>query len=436
MVSPHVPHPSWGAGTRSYYLLKALAREHSVSLLALVGSEDVDRTCAAFAELTQTLRVVVRAPSDGKRWQQLGSMMRGRSYLLDSYVYAEVQHELDALLSRDAYDAVLFESVFMAGYRIPEHMPMIIDEHNIEYELLQRTYRHEQGWLRKGYNWWESRSLKPVELERCRRARLVLVTSERERLLLKRLLPQSCIEVVPNGVDIDVFDASGIGVEGALSDHVILNASQGSLFVTRDPSMALRMTNVAQDGNCGFKEANEPTIIFTGTMNYYPNIDAVLFFARECWALIRSRVPNASWLIVGKDPPAEIWNVAKNAAGITVTGTVPDVRPYLARAAVAIAPVRIGSGTRLKILEAMAMGRAVISTSLGCEGLSVVPEKDLRVADSAQEFAQAVLDVLQDAEQRMALGNAGRRLVEANYGWRRCGDIAVDAINEISMVNI
>jgi polysaccharide biosynthesis protein PslH len=320
------------------------------------------------------------------------STLRGRSYLLDSYVYAEVQQALDAMLSRDAYDAVLFESVFMVGYRIPEHLPMIIDEHNIEYELLQRTYQHEKGWLRKGYNWWEGRLLKPVELERCRRAPLVLVTSERERLLLKQHLSQSHIEVVPNGVDIDVFDAPAAGGEAS-------------------------------------------TIIFTGTMNYYPNIDAVLFFARECWPLIRARVPDATWLIVGKDPAAEVRNVASKASGITVTGTVPDVRPYLAKATVAIAPVRIGSGTRLKILEALAMRKAVVSTNLGCEGLSVVAGSHLRVADAAQAFAQAVVDVLQDAEQRMSLGNAGRGLVEANYSWRRCGAMAVDAIMQMNKIN-
>src|SRR5947209_2059203 len=182
MVSPHLPHPSWGAGTRSYYLLKALAREHAVSLLALTGDSDGKNDCAMLAELTQTLRIVSRTPSNRKRWQQLTSTLRGRSYLLDSYIDLEVQQALDAMVAGDAYDAMLFESVFMAGYRLPKDMPVIIDEHNLEYELLQRTYQCEKGWLRKGYNWWESRLLKPVELERCRRARVVLVTSERERL--------------------------------------------------------------------------------------------------------------------------------------------------------------------------------------------------------------------------------------------------------------
>jgi sugar transferase (PEP-CTERM/EpsH1 system associated) len=388
MVSPYLPHPSWGAGTRSYYLLKALAREHTVSLLALADSSNVETHCAALAEMTHALRIVPRPPSGRKRPQQLMNVLRGRSYLLDLFTLPQVQQELDAILPHDHYDAIIVESVFMAGYRLSEEVPVVIDQHNIEYELLQRTYQREKQWSRKGFNWWESRLLKPVELERCRKARVVLVTSERECLLLKELLPRSTIEVVPNGVDIDVFDSSYPQQEAA------------------------------------------DRIIFTGTMNYYPNIDAVLSFARECWPLIRSRVPTATWQIVGKTPPAEVRDLAE-LPGVTVTGAVPDVRHYLAAATVAIAPVLIGSGTRLKILEALSMRRAVVSTSLGCEGLSLIPGKHLIVADQAQEFAQAVVDLMQAPEQRVALGNAGRALIEAEYSWERCGDKALLALEKI-----
>ncbi|TMC21098.1 MAG: glycosyltransferase [Chloroflexi bacterium] len=381
MVSPHLPHPSWGAGMRSYYLLKALAREHTVSLLALTGSGEVETHCEALAEMMHALRVVPRPPARRKRSQQLMSILRGGSYLLDSYSLREVQQELDAILARDHYDAVIFESVFMAGYRLSEDVPTIIDQHNIEYELLQRTYQRENEWSRKAL-------LKPVELERCSKARIVLVTSERERLLLKQLLPRSIIEVVPNGVDTDVFDKVHMSQE----------------IVDR--------------------------IIFTGTMNYYPNIDAVLYFARECWPLILSQVPTATWQIVGKDPTPEVSNLAE-LPGITVTGSVPDVTCYLAAATVAIAPILIGGGTRLKILEALAMRKAVVSTSRGCEGLSMIPGKHLIVADQAQTFAQAVVDLMQDRERRKALGNAGRSLVEAEYSWERCGDEVVRALEKI-----
>src|SRR5205807_2392405 len=151
-------------------------------------------------------------------------------------------------------------------------------------------------------------------------ARLVFVTSERERIELKRQLPRCVIETVPNGVDTTFF-------QPAPSD-----------------------TEVKQ------------RVVFTGSMDYYPNTDAALYFAERCWPLIKARLPEATWTIVGKNPPVQIQGLAE-LSGVTVTGSVLDVRPYLEEAAVAIAPILVGSGTRLKILEAFAKGKPVVSTS-------------------------------------------------------------------------
>jgi polysaccharide biosynthesis protein PslH len=388
MVSPHLPSPSWGAGTRSYHLLKALADKYTVSLLFL-GNEHAAEADALRQEINlhQILQVPLQPSLQHKRAQQLASVIRNRSYLLTSFYKEEVQQTINDLLAQDVYDTVIFESIFMAGYRVPENVSVIIDQHNIEYELLQRTYEQEQAWSRKWFNWWEARKLKPIELARCRNAQGVLVTSEREYLLLKRLVPQCHTEVVPNGVDIHVFN-----------------------------------------GSAGQQEIPH-RIVFTGTMNYYPNIQAVLFFARECWPRIRSQIPTATWQIVGKSPPSEVAQLAE-LPGVTVTGAVPDVRPYLAAASLAIAPLLIGSGTRLKILEALAMQKAVVSTSLGCEGLEVEAGKHLLVADQPELFTQAVIDLLQHTEKRASLGNAGRALVEAEYSWERCGNTFVHALEK------
>ena len=276
----------------------------------------------------------------------------------------------------------------MADYRLPRGTRIIIDEHNIEHELLYRTYQREKAFVRKWYNWWESRQVKLAELERCRNAQGVLVTSKREASLFKHFLPDSAIAVVPNGVDTEAFQQTS--QEQPVPDRVI----------------------------------------FTGSMDYYPNIDAALYFARECWPLIRLKVPAATWQIVGKNPPPAVQNLAQ-VPGISVTGSVPDVKPYLVAATVAIAPLLIGSGTRLKILEALAMGKAVVSTSLGCEGLNVVAGKHLLVADQPEMFAQAVVDLLQNTKQRADLGITGRMLTETEYSWQRCGEDAIRALEKI-----
>jgi sugar transferase (PEP-CTERM/EpsH1 system associated) len=390
MVSPHLPSPSWGASTRSYHLLKALAREHTVSLIALTADTSDEAQDAALAEmkLKQFIKLPLSNSLQSKRMQQVLSILRGRSRLLDAYRIEAVQQVLDDLFASDHYDLVLFESVFMVDYRLPEGTQVVIDQHNIEYELLQRTYQREKSLARKWYNWWESRCLKPVELERCRKAQGILVTSEREALLLKSLLPGGVVAVVPNGVDTEAFQVS-------------------------DPQQLL-----------------PDSVIFTGTMDYYPNIDGVLYFAHKCWPLIRSKVPTATWQIVGRNPPAEVQDLAK-LAGVSVTGSVSDVKPYLAAATVAIAPLLIGSGTRLKILEALAMGKAMVSTSQGAEGLAVTSGEHLIVADQPEVFAQSVVDLLQNAEQRTALASAGRVLAETEYSWKRCGDDLIHALEKI-----
>ncbi|MEO8973078.1 MAG: glycosyltransferase [Ktedonobacteraceae bacterium] len=382
VVTQNLPSPTGGANARNYHLLQALARKHTVSLLAFVNSAELEGETALshLQFLIHELRVIPHVMNTRKkRLQQLTSVARGQSYLLDLHTSPELQEVLNTMLARERYDGVLFESSLMAGYNLPADVITIIDQHNIEHELLQRIYRCEKASLRKWYNWRESRILKRIEMEYCRKADIVLVVSERERLLLKELLPDQLIEVVPNGVDIEAF--------------------RGDDRVQEVPDQ----------------------IIFTGTMDYYPNTHAVLFFAKQCWSRIREQVPDATWLIVGKNPPLEVQRLAAALPGVTVTGTVPDVRPYLMASTVAIAPIQVGSGTRLKILEALAAQKAIVSTTIGCEGLAVVPGKHLAVADTPEAFVQAVVTLLRNPDMRTAFGYTGRALVEAEYSWEWCG---------------
>lgn len=375
MISAYLPDPKYTAGGRTYYFLKALAQRHTVSLLSLVDSAEENYDVKSLQNLAYPVQLIPFKSPRFKRWQQLLSIARGRSFLLKSFLLKEMQSALDEMLAGGHYDAVFFENAFVAGYQLPAGMKVIIDQHNIEHELLQLTYEQEKKWLRKWYNWYEYRLVKPAELERCRKADLVLVTSERERLILKQSLPESLIEVVRMGIDVETFDE--------------IDAVQ--------------------------KVPHQ--IVFTGTMCYYPNTNAVLFFAQHCWPLIREYVPDATWQIVGRNPPPEVVRLGE-LPGVTVTGSVPDVRPYLTSSAVAIAPLQIGSGTRVKILEAFAMRKAVVSTNIGYQGLTVESGKQLLIADQPEEFARAVVELLHNPPLRSALGDAGRSLVEAEYSWK------------------
>ncbi len=388
MVTAGLPCSVGGANTRNFQLLKTLSQQYNVSLLILTSDAEMieSQRVSSLNEYACSIQLIrCDLPDHSKRLIQLLCAIRGRSYFLNLLTVPEMQSALNTLCTQQHFDIVLFESVLVAGYQLPTKVKIVIDQHNIEHELLERTFKHVRAPIRKLFSWRESRLLKRGEIVRCQSADLVLVTSEREYAALRRFLPEQQIHVIPNGVDIESF-------------------------IPGDPSH--EMTH---------------RILFTGRMDYYPNIEAVLFFARECWPLIQAQVPDASWQIVGKDPPREVRDLSA-LPGITVTGTVPDVTSFLAQASVAIAPLRIGSGTRLKILEALAMGKAVVSTSLGCEGLSVISGKHLIVADRAQEFAQAVVDLLKDSQKRADLGCFGRKFVETAYSWENSGNRLVEAL--------
>ncbi|HET9980456.1 MAG TPA: glycosyltransferase family 4 protein [Ktedonobacterales bacterium] len=391
VVAHSLPRPTWGAGTRNYHLLRALAQKHSVSLLALVPPDEREQSSAAHLRShTRHVRQVEVPQTSGKRLNQLVALAKRQSYLLNLQMLPAAQAALDEELARHAYDAVLFEGLLVAGYRVPQRMRVILDEHNIEHELIQRSYQAGHGLMRRGFNWMEYRRLKPQEIDRCRRADLVLVTSEREQHLLQGMLPEKNVRVVPNGVDIQAF--------------------------APDPAVA----------------EIPGRLVFTASFDYYPNVQGALHFADNIWPRIRDARPDATWHLVGRNPPPEIQRLGA-LPGVTVTGSVPKVQPHLAAAQVAIVPLLTGAGTRLKILEAMAMRRAIVSTALGCEGLDCISGEHLLVADEPEKFAATVVYLLDDAPRRASLGHQGRVLVEERYSWDYCGSqllAALDATQE------
>ncbi len=392
MVSSSFPSPTSGSSTRAYHILKSLAHEHKVSLLLSLLVNDIAKESShdvsALKEFVQSIQIISQPAIKHGRRKQLTSLLQGKSYTLNRYILPEVQEALDNLLADHQYDIVLFEGILVADYRIPKDVQIIIDLYDIQHELVQRSRQRKKNWLSRWYGSLEHWLIKPAELKLCKTATHILVCSERERFYLQGLLPESTITVVPNGVDIENFHAQQ-------------------------------------------KQEVHNRIIFTGAMNYFPNVDAVLFFAYKCWPLILSKVPDATWQIVGRDPTAEVLKLAK-LPHVTVTGSVPAMQPYLAASTVAIAPILAGSGTRLKILEALAMKKAVVSTTIGCEGLSIESGKHLIVADEAEAFARAVIAFLYNPELRAAYGDAGRSLVESIYSWEYCGQQLLQALKDMS----
>jgi glycosyltransferase involved in cell wall biosynthesis len=286
----------------------------------------------------------------------------------------EVSDLVNQLVEGNTADVCISDFLFAAA-NVPlgGPIPVVLFEHNVEYLIWQRLSTLETNPARRALFELEWRKLRRRERAICRRADLTVAVSGEDRDRLTALAPGARITAIPTGVDTNYFRPS------------------------TTPEIPGRL-------------------VFTGSMDWQPNEDAVTYFADAILPRIRREVPTVSFAIVGRRPNARVRAVAERA-GILVTGTVEDVRPYIAEAAVYVVPLRAGGGTRLKIFEALAMQKPVVSTSVGAEGLALTPGQEFIAADDPDTFAGEVIALIKDPIRRRSLGRAGRALVETQYSW-------------------
>ena len=385
VMTPYVPYPpNFGGSVRIYHLIRQLSRVHAVHLLTYreeAGAGDprgLDPFC-------KTITAVPRIVGD-KRRQQLRSLFSARSFQLRFHHSQAMQAALDRLVVEQGIDLILVEFSQMTGFRFPAGVPVVLDEHNIEFDLLDRMAARESGVLRKVFNRIEAAKFRREELAAARRAALTLVTSERDGDLLRQHDPGIRTVAITNGVDCNNFKRP----EGP-----------------RKPD----------------------TAVFVGATHYFPNEDGVLFFLRDIMGLVRAARPDFHFTVVGGRPPPSI--TAYQSANVAITGYVDDVRPYMWQSSVFAVPLRMGGGTRFKIVEAFAAGIPVVSTRLGAEGIPVEHGRELLLADSPVEFGAAVLRVLADPAQADSMARAGLEFVRRHFDWSVIGDKLNAALAEV-----
>jgi sugar transferase (PEP-CTERM/EpsH1 system associated) len=374
VFTPALPFPlMWGFNIRVFNLVKRLAKQNQVSLLCYASGEDeapAREALGAICEAVFTVPKLERSTLQMRR-QQATAAIGPRSFHLHRFFSARMQSRLSQILRDGRYDLIQVESSAMASFDFGR-TPVVLDEHNLEYELLQRKSTVESSPLRRIFSALESRKVEKEEVSIWREVSGCLLTSERERRLVNRTVGDLPTAVVPNGVDLEYFRPTA-------------------------------------------SEVKPDSIVFTGLMTYWPNADGVSYFIRDIFPAIRESRPDAVFTAVGWGLPDELRPLLGN--GVVHTGRVDDVRPYLASASVAVVPLRTGSGTRLKILEALAMGKAVVSTSVGCEGLDLEDGEHLLIADDSKPFVDSVVRLLRNPIEAAALGARGRAVAERLYGW-------------------
>ncbi len=382
-VTPYLPSPPrFGGQRRLDGLIAGLARHEDVSVLSFVEpaelADDELPTTRAYCRHVATLPRRTQVTSKDKRALQLRSVLSSRSYEWLCHETPGFAATFDDLVLRGGYDVVHFEFPFTASHGLPRKRPpgavFLLDEHNIEFDIGRQTAAAGAGVSRRLYHAVNWRKIRAEEGQLWAGLDGCTVTSARDQEMLLSLAPRTRTAVVPNAVDLEGFCPT--------------------------------------PGSVGSSDE----MLFFGAVDYYPNTDGLLFFLDRILPRIRVRRPSARLSVVGRRPPPPI--TAWHGRGVTVTGAVPDVRPHIQEAAVVVVPLRLGGGTRLKILEAMAMGKAIVSTSVGAHGLDIVPERELRIADDPDEFAAKVAELLADPARASRLGAAARRFVEERHGWK------------------
>lgn len=377
VVTTRIPYPlNEGANMRIFNLLKALATRHEVSLATLLTSKSEKVFLGRFEPFCRRVGFVMKERTRARRlWDIATSAVVSVPYL--SYITrSEKMNRLVTEMSQDA-DIVQAEFPYAAQYILNTEAFKVLDAHNVEADILRGRSNQQTTfgpWL---YHHLQQKRMEKVERDLCSRMDLILTTSEDDRRQLMKF--NSWTEVVPNAID----------------------------HLPRDTW-----------------DRDNKRITFTGLMRYTANVDGARWFCKEIWPLVRQKEPDAEFFIVGKSPVPAVRRLQGN--GVHVTGEVESVSDYLLDTSVVVAPLRIGSGTRIKILEAMAHGKPVVSTRLGCMGLDIEDGRNICIADNAREFADLVVSLLGSSEERKRIGAEGRRVVEKKYTWRAVAESLAD----------
>lgn len=377
-VTPYFPYPpDTGGKIRSYHLIKVLSRHHEVDVYSVYYGD-----APSLPAKEETFFARAHLVPLNKKGTNTSRLIRCLTHpiprLIDHFHTSEAVEEIRSSVKAGNYDLLFLDEICMAPYLDGLPGPKLMMRHKIDF----LHYREVAASLPVGLDKWieyvEAFKLRRFEGRASRAYSGIVCCSNEDEVVVQAQNPNIPTVTIGNGVDLDYF----------------------SLLPERN---------------------GPPTLVYVGTMNYFPNVDAVHFFFREIHPHLIRQVPNVRIVFVGHNPTAELlgW---QRLPGVMFTGTVPDVRPYLAESTACFVPLRLGGGTRLKILEAISSGRAVVSTSVGAEGLALRHGEHVLLADDPIDFARQATELLLNPDLRKKLAGAARPYVAAHYSWGALGE--------------
>jgi len=368
--------PTNGHRLRVWALLQTLAEEgHSITLLILTVSSEETKDFGALRDFCEHVETIPALSHSGVlAGQYLGRLVKlfsPQPYGASRFRCPILKKRVLEVLRSGDFDAILCDGEYNMQ-NLPDSLPVpvLLNKDDVGYLMVERYSRLQRNPAKRVYGWLEARKIRRFEREAVSRA-TVMACSAYDKDLLQALCPATRIMVVPNVVDTEKYAPAG--------------------------------------------EGEASTVLYQGGMDWYPNRDAAEFFISSVLPHLRQLAPGVKFVAAGRDPSGSMAKQFARFPDVRFTGTVPDMRDEIAKAAVCVVPLRIGSGTRLKILEAAAMSRPVVSTRLGVEGLDFEDGEEILLADDPRDFARAVADLLADPERRRVMGRAARRRVEVQY---------------------
>jgi polysaccharide biosynthesis protein PslH len=385
-VNTNFMHPTTKGGQiRTLEMLRYLHRWHEIHYVAIANPAYPEGPARAREYSTKSYARRHQIPDKRSPafWIELLTGLVSRTPVaVERFHPPGMRAFLEALIEKERFDRAVVDHLAPTCY-FPVLERAVFFQHNVETIIWRRRAQHAATAAGRWYNGIQARRMYEYEARVSQAAGRIVAVSENDAQEMRDLFHVKQIAVIPTGVNLEYFE--------------------------RPPGM----TGSATD------------LVFVGSMDWMPNVDGVLWFVGEVLPIIRRRLPGCKLTIAGRLPPPAISRMAEKDPQIRVTGTVADIRPYLWEAAVSIVPLRIGGGTRLKIYESMAAGVAVVSTTVGAEGLAVHPGEDIRIADSAEEFAECCAELLAEAGLREQVATAAREMVASRYSWEqvsRCFD--------------
>jgi glycosyltransferase involved in cell wall biosynthesis len=377
-VNTNFLHPTTKGGQiRSLETLRHLHRWHEIHYVAIADPSQTEgpRRAHEYASKSYPFHYrIPQKPSPRFAWQLAAGVFSQTPLAVSRFAPPGLRSFLERLIRKEKFDCAVVDHLAPTAY-FPDLAHAVLFQHNVETMIWRRHVEHTSSRPQRWYFEMQARRMNAYERRVCQESGYIVAVSATDAATMRELFGVTRVTEIPTGVNLEYF---------------------------QPPDVRPR------DG---------ADLVFVGSMDWLPNVDGVLYLVREVLPLIRRVRPDCSLAIVGRTPPRKITALAERDRFIRVTGTVPDIRPYLWGSAVSIVPLRIGGGTRLKIYEAMAARIPVVSTTIGAEGLTSHPPADIRIADKPEDFASRCLELLREPGERQRVADAAWEMVNANFSW-------------------